>query len=222
AIGQVVTRSANAALTFPRLLIANPLQGGQAGAFAPSGAVAGLFARIDAARGVWKAAAGVEAVLRGVVAPTVVLTDGQQGFINPLGVNCVRQFPAGVVLWGARTLLGDDAQGSEWKYLPVRRLALFLDQSLRGGLGWVVFEPNDEPLWAQVRLAVETFLESLFRRGAFQGGASRDAYFVRCDRSTMSPADIADGRLRVLVGFAPLRPAEFVILDIRQRTAVGG
>ena len=138
--------------------------------FAPCGAVAGMFARTDAQRGVWKAPAGLDATLVGVPKLTVQLTDAENGQLNPLGINCLRAMPAaGRVVWGARTLQGDDRLASEWKYVPVRRTALFIEESLYRGTQWVVFEPNDEPLWAQIRLNVGAFMHSLFRQGAFQG-----------------------------------------------------
>ena len=137
-----------------------------------------------------------------------------------MGINTIRSFPGrGTLVWGSRTLAGSDALGDEYTYVPVRRLALHIEESLGRGLSWAVFEPNDEPLWAQLRLTVEAFLHDLFRRGAFAGSTAREAYVVKCDRSTMSQADIDSGQATVLIGFAPLRPAEFVILRIRQRTA---
>lgn len=220
AITNVLPRSANAAMYFPRLLAANPLRAGRTEAYAPSGAVAGVIARVDAQRGVWKAPAGLEAQLRGVLAPALSLTDEDQRTLNPLAVNAIRAMPnAGVVVWGARTMAGVDAVGSEWKYLPVRRLALHLEESLLRGLAWVVLEPNGERLWQQIRLSVGNFLNSLFRQGAFQGASATDAYFVRCDATTTSPADIAQGVAHCLVGFAPLKPAEFVVLRLQLRAA---
>ena len=118
--------------------------------------------------------------------------------------------------WGARSLDGADALASEWKYIPVRRLALYLEESLFRGLQWVVFEPNDEPLWSQIRLNVGAFMHNLFRQGAFQGTSPRDAYFVKCDNETTTQNDINLGIVNVIVGFAPLKPAEFVILKIQQ------
>ncbi|MGA8046955.1 MAG: phage tail sheath subtilisin-like domain-containing protein [Dermatophilaceae bacterium] len=209
----------DAAIYYPRLSMLDPLDGAVR-AIAASGAVAGVYARTDAARGVWKAPAGTEATVRDVVGPADALTDAQSGVLNPLGVNAIRSFPGyGTVVWGSRTLAGADALGDEYKYVPVRRLALHLGESLERGLAWAVFEPNDEPLWTQLRLAVEAFLQDLFRRGAFAGRTPDEAFVVRCDRSTMTQADIESGWVTVLVGFAPLKPAEFVILRIRQRTA---
>jgi phage tail sheath protein FI len=207
----------NGAAYFPRLRLPDPLNQMQLRTFAPSGVVAGLYARIDGNRGVWKAPAGIEATLSGVQKLVYSLTDAEHGAINPLGLNCFRNFPIyGAVTWGARTLVGSDAEASEWKYVPVRRFALFLEESLYRGLKWVVFEPNDEPLWAQIRLNVGSFMHNLFRQGALQGKTPDQAYFVRCDSSTTTQADIDLGVVNIKVGFAPLKPAEFVVLQIQQ------
>lgn len=211
------TASANAALYFPRVRQPHPLRGGL-GTFAASGAVAGVIARSDATGGVWSAPAGLDARLSGVTGLDVTLAEPDLSRLGGLGVNALRDVPsAGPVVWGARTLQGTDAAASEWKYVPVRRTALFLEESIERGLEWAVFEPNDEPLWASVREAVETFMSGLFAAGAFQGHTADEAYFVRCDRDTTTSADIDAGRLTVEVGFAPLRPAEFVSLRIRTR-----
>lgn len=211
------TSSRNAALYFPRLRQSNPLRDRQVETFAATGAVAGVLARTDAQRGVWKAPAGLEAVLNGVPELSVGLTDAEIGLLNPLGVNCLRAMPgAGRVVWGARTMQGADRLASEWKYLPVRRTALFIEESLFRGTQWVVFEPNDEPLWAQIRLSVGTFMDNLFRQGAFQGTTPREAYFVKCDRETTTQADIDLGIVNIHVGFAPLKPAEFVVIRLQQ------
>ena len=207
----------NAALYFPRLRAPDPQQEGRVAEFPPAGAVAGTYARTDTQRGVWKAPAGIDATLRGVSGLTVTLTDGENGQLNPRGVNCLRAFPEiGRVVWGARTLRGADSLASEWKYVPVRRLALFIEESLFRGTQWVVFEPNDEPLWAQIRLNLGAFMQTLFRQGAFQGKSPRDAYFVKCDRETTTQADINLGVVNIIVGFAPLKPAEVVVIKIQQ------
>jgi Bacteriophage tail sheath protein len=207
----------NAALYFPRVIQANPLHGDQPETFVPCGAIAGVMARTDVTRGVWKAPAGVDASLTGVKGLSVLLTDLQNGLLNPIGVNCLRTFPIiGNIIWGARTLRGADVLGDEYKYVPVRRLALFMEESLFRGLKWVVFEPNDEPLWGQIRLNVGSFMQDLFRQGAFQGSSARDAYFVKCDKDTTTQSDINHGIVNVIVGFAPLKPAEFVVLKIQQ------
>jgi phage tail sheath protein FI len=210
-------RSRNAAVYFPRLRIADPLNQFRLRDFGPSGTLAGLYARTDNDRGVWKAPAGIDATLRNVNELSYVLTDPENGALNPLGVDCLRTFPIiGTVSWGARTLDGADALASEWKYLPVRRFALFLEESLYRGTKFAVFEPNDEPLWAQIRLNVGAFMQTLFRQGAFQGQTPRDAYFVKCDKETTTQNDINQGIVNILVGFAPLKPAEFVIIRISQ------
>ena len=182
----------------------------------PSGAIAGLMARIDGSRGVWKAAAGTEADLRGIVGLEYKLSDDENGVLNQRAVNTLRIFPNGIVSWGARTMDGDDDFASEYKYIPVRRLALFMEESLYRGLKWVVFEPNDEPLWAQIRLNVGAFMHNLFRQGAFQGQTPKEAYFVKCDQETTTQNDINLGIVNIVVGFAPLKPAEFVIIYLQQ------
>jgi len=207
--------SKNAAVYFPRVDIADPLKDNKPRNIAASGTIAGIYARIDAARGVWKAPAGNEAVLRGV-SVTTKLTDAENGQLNPLAVNAIRSFPVyGDVCWGSRTLEGADALASEWKYIPVRRTALYIEESLYQGLQWAVFEPNEETLWAQIRSSVDAFMQSLFRQGAFQGASPRDAYFVKCDSATTTRNDINSGTVNVLVGFAPLKPAEFIVITIR-------
>jgi len=147
----------------------------------------------------------------------VTLTDDENGQLNPLGINCLRSFPAaGRVVWGARTMRGDDQLADDYKYIPVRRLALYIEESLYRGTKWVVFEPNDEPLWAQIRLNVGSFMNNLFRQGAFQGQSPRDAYFVKCDKETTTQNDINLGIVNIIVGFAPLKPAEFVVIQLQQ------
>ncbi len=182
----------------------------------PSGAVAGIFARIDSERGVWKAPSGLNADVVGISGLSLNLTDLENGVLNKEGVNCIRSFPSGIVNWGARTMDGADDFGSEWKYIPIRRLALFLEESLYRGTKWVVFEPNDEPLWAKIRLNVNAFMMGLFRQGAFQGSTPDKAFFVKCDAETTTQADRNLGIVNILVGFAPLKPAEFVIIKIQQ------
>jgi uncharacterized protein len=210
-------RSRNAAVYFPRIRIADPLDEFRPRDVASSGTMAGVYSRTDNDRGVWKAPGGIDATLRNVGELSTVLTDPQNGVLNPLGINCLRNFPIyGNVAWGARTLDGADVQASEWKYIPVRRFALFLEESLYRGTKWVVFEPNDEPLWAQIRLNLGAFMQTLFRQGAFQGQTPRDAYFVKCDKDTTTQNDINQGIVNILVGFAPLKPAEFVIIRISQ------
>jgi uncharacterized protein len=211
------TPARNAAIYFPHIIQSDPLSGGQLDSFVPCGIVAGIFARTDVQRGVWKAPAGLDAALNGIQGLNVNLTDAENGMLNPIGINCLRSFPInGRVIWGARTLRGADQLADEYKYIPVRRLALYLEESLYRGTQWVVFEPNDEPLWAQIRLNVGAFMQNLFRQGAFQGQTPRDAYLVKCDSETTTQDDINRGVVNVLVGFAPLKPAEFVIIKIQQ------
>jgi phage tail sheath protein FI len=210
-------RDINSAIYFPRTMIPDPLNGNRLRDVASSGTIAGLYALTDVNRGPWKAPAGAEAALRNVSQLVYNLTDDENGVLNPLGINSLRNFPVyGNVCWGARTLDGADVMASDWKYIPVRRLALFLEESLYRGLKWVVFEPNDEPLWAQIRLNVTAFMQSLFRQGAFQGSTPQQAYLVKCDSETTTTTDQANGIVNIVVGFAPLKPAEFVIIKIRQ------
>jgi Bacteriophage tail sheath protein len=210
-------RDKNAAVYFPRIVSADPLNGFRARSFGASGTMAGIYARTDATRGVWKAPAGTEASLRNVQYVEYKLSDAENGVLNPLGINCLRTFDVyGNISWGARTLDGADARTSEWKYVPVRRFALFLEESLYRDTKWVVFEPNDEPLWAQIRLNISAFMHNLFRQGAFQGTTPREAYLVKCDKETTTQTDIDNGVVNILVGFAPLKPAEFVIIKIQQ------
>jgi uncharacterized protein len=210
-------RSSYAALYYPRPQIPDPLNGYRLRAVAPSGTIAGLYATTDGTRGVWKAPAGTAATLINVPALTYKMTDAENGVLNPLAINGLRSMPVfGNVCWGARTLDGADQLASDWKYIPVRRLALYLEASLYHGTQWVVFEPNDEPLWSQIRLNVGAFMRGLFQQGAFQGSTPASAYFVKCDSDTTTQADINLGVVNILVGFAPLKPAEFVILQIQQ------
>jgi len=203
----------HAGLFFPRVTIDEKGIKTHVGA---AGAAAGLMARIDGERGVWKAPAGTEADLRGVVGIERRFSDPENGILNPKAINTIRVFPNGIVNWGARTMDGDDQFQSEYKYMPIRRTALFIEESLYRGLKWVVFEPNDEPLWAQIRLNVGAFMNSLFRQGAFQGTKPSDAYFVRCDAETTTQDDRNRGIVNIWVGFAPLKPAEFVVLYLQQ------
>ncbi len=210
------TRSDHAAIYFPRVVEQNLLTG-NTGTFVPCGILAGIYASTDAQRGVWKAPAGQETSLTNVIQLAVALTDAENGELNPLGLNCLRSFPVtGRVVWGARTLQGADELASQWKYIPVRRTALFIEQSLYQGTQWVVFEPNDETLWSSIRLNVGSFMQGLFRQGAFFGSSATQAYFVKCDSETTTQADIDNGIVNIVVGFAPLQPAEFVVIQIQQ------
>jgi len=204
----------HSAVFYPRLIYVNG--GGLKRPIGAAGAIAGLMARTDSTRGVWKAPAGTEADIHSIVGLEVILTDLENGVLNKQAVNCARAFPVGLVNWGARTLDGFDDNSSEWKYIPIRRLALFLEETLFRGTKWVVFEPNDEPLWASIRLNLNAFMLSLFRQGAFQGSTPDKAFYVKCDGETTTQNDRNLGIVNIEVGFAPLKPAEFVIIKIQQ------
>jgi phage tail sheath protein FI len=209
------------AVYFPWLYMLDPSGGSAPVAVPPSGFVAGLYGRIDARRGVWKAPAGTEAILAGAVGMAASLTDVQHGDLNnhPKSISVIRRFPTtGIVAWGGRTVSSDP----EYKYIPIRRTAIMIRVSIFNGIQWAVFEPNDAPLWASLRLNIGTFMNGLFRRGAFQGGTAAEAYFVKCDAETNPQGDIDLGIVNVLVGFAPLKPAEFVVVRIRQKVGQGG
>ncbi len=211
------TDARNAAIYFPRVIQSDPLREGQLDTFVPCGIIAGIMARTDVQRGVWKAPAGIDATLSGIEGLQVKLTDAENGLLNPIGINCLRNFRAyGNVVWGSRTLRGADQLADEYKYVPVRRFVLFLEESLYRGTQWVVFEPNDEPLWSQIRLNIGVFMNDLFRQGAFEGKSPQEAYFVKCDSETTTPSDVNRGIVNIVVGFAPLKPAEFVIIKIQQ------
>jgi phage tail sheath protein FI len=216
-LGLTGVEARNAALYFPRVVESDPKLDGQLDTFVPCGLIAGVMARTDTQRGVWKAPAGQDASINGTAGLQANLNDAENGMLNPLAINCLRTFPAaGRVVWGSRTLRGADQLADEYKYVPVRRTALFLEESLYRGTQWVVFEPNDEPLWAQIRLNIGAFMQTLFRQGAFQGKTPKEAYLVKCDSETTTQADIDRGVVNILVGFAPLKPAEFVIIQIQQ------
>ncbi|WP_372964985.1 phage tail sheath family protein [Marinobacter sp.] len=204
----------HAAIYWPRIHVASvtwPVD--------PAGTIAGIIARTDTQRGVWKAPAGRDASILGITGLEHVMSNAGNNVTNPQGVNALRQFPFGVVVWGARTMAGFDNSGEyEYKYITVRRTALFIEKSLSLGLEFALYEQNNNRLWAQVRLAVNAFMHNLYLQGAFQGAKASDAYFVRCDASTTTQNDINQGRLSVVVGFAPVRPAEFVILKVQQST----
>jgi hypothetical protein len=209
----------NAAFYFPWINAPDPLQEGRPHVFPPCGFVAGIYARTDTAHGVWKAPAGPHASIMGAHGLRAPLTEDQLGTLNSHAINCLR--PSGVsghVVWGARTLIGQNDRRSEWKYIPVRRTALFIEESLRRGTQWAVFERNDEPLWSRLRHGVDGFMHTLFLQGALQGASAREAYFVKCDQETMTPSEIKQGVVIIQVGFAPLKPAEFLVIRIRQLT----
>ena len=210
--------SENAALYFPGIRHPDPHRGSRAATFAPSGAVAGVIARTDASRGVWKTPAGLSATLDGVTGLSVQLDEDQVGELNALGVNCLKPVAgAGYCIWGARTRAGSAATDSEWQYLSVRRTAVFIEESVDRGTRWVAFEPNGEPTWEQIRIGVGDFLNGLFQQGAFAGHSPEDSYFVKCDSTTTTAADIERGLVGIEVGFAPLKPAEFVVIELKQR-----
>lgn len=216
-VGLVPHDSPNGALYFPYLKTVDPLTG-RTVEQPPSGFVAGVMARTDTNRGVWKAPAGFETAIRNTtgVVDSGKMTDMRHGTVNPLGVNVLRSFPGtGTVVWGTRTL-GTSSALEQWRYVPVRRMALFIEQSLLRNLGWVVFEPNDEPLWSAIRISIEDFMLSLFRQSAFQGRTPSEAFIVQCDHITTTDNDIALGRVNIVVGFRPLKPAEFVVIKISQ------
>lgn len=209
-------RYKNAAIYYPATEIADALDDYARRNVGPSGTMAGLYARIDSARGIWKAPAGTEARMRGA-SPSIVVGDMRNGKFNESGINVLREFAGyGPVSWGARTLVGTDSGNPDNKYVPVRRMTLFLKQSLLTGLKWAVFEPNAEPLWTTIRQTVRGFMNGLYRQGAFKGETAREAFFVRCDSSTTTPEDINKGIVNVVVGFAPLKPAEFVVVTLKQ------
>jgi phage tail sheath protein FI len=209
--GAQLSQMSNTAVYFPSFTIPNPLNKNRPRKVSPSGTLAGIYARTDAAIGVWKAPAGIDAGLLGGVTLATKVTDAEDGLLNPLGINALRTFPViGDASWGTRTIQGSDIQESQWKYIPVRRLAFFIEQSLIEGLKWAVFEPNAEPLWSSIRLEVGTFMAGLAREGAFEN------YAVTCDATTTTPEDQANGIVVVLVAFKPIYPAEFVVIQIKQ------
>jgi phage tail sheath protein FI len=211
-------------LYYPRVDMANPLyhpdkapDRSKTIRIPPSAIAAGMWAKIDGKRGVWKAPAGVEARLTGAAGLEFQVENLEQDQLNPLGVNCIRKLPNyGSVFWGARTL--STRADPEWRYVPVRRTALYIEESIYSGIQWAVFEPNDHPLWSSLRANIGAFMNGLFRAGAFQGQTAKEAYFVRCGLGdTMTQGDIDRGQVIVMVGFAPLKPAEFVIVRIQQK-----
>ena len=210
--------SSSAALFFPRINKPDPLSGGAVQTFAPGGAVAGVISRTDAAHGVWKSPAGTTATLAGITGVAVAVNDVQNDELQALAVNCLRTFPGlGTVVFGARMLAGPST-GDQFEYIPVRRTAIFLEQSLRAGLAWISFEANNAILWSSIRLEVGLFLQELFAEGAFEGATPEQAYFIKCDAGTTSQTDIAAGIVNTVIGFAPLKPAEFVILSLQLLT----
>lgn len=210
--------SANGAIYFPELQTTDPVTGA-ASTSPPSGFVAGILAREDNSRGVWKSPAGLETTILGTtgVVPWGNLTDPEQGVLNAVGVNCIRTFAGiGSVVFGARTLVADNPAYQQWMYVAVRRMALFIEQSLAASLRWAIFEPNDLPLWNALTQEVQAFLLGLYRQGAFAGATADQSFHVQCDSTTTTPADVDNGVVNIVVGFAPLKPAEFVVVQITQ------
>jgi phage tail sheath protein FI len=213
-----IPKSTNGAVYFPYLKSEDPLTANII-ELPPSGFVSGIYSRTDLNRGVWKAPAGLETtILNTTVVDRGKMTDNRHGTLNIIGVNCLRTFPTGTVVFGARTLVGadDNTAFQQWKYVPVRRMALFIEQTLYQNLKWVIFEPNDEPLWAAIRTTINNFMLCLFNQGALQGKTPSEAFQVKCDKTTTTPDDVTNGIVNIIVAFAPLRPAEFVIIKIAQ------
>lgn len=226
-ISQIGTLSAeagrNAAVYFPRVVIADPLHNGQPKVLPPCGFIAAAWASTDTASGVWKAPAGLDVPLGGIIGLQAKLSDEQNGVLNPQGINALRDFgDLGKVSWGARTVRGADVLGDEYKYVPVRRLALYIATSMLEDTKWAVFQPNGEALWAKLKDQVGTFMAGLFSQGAFAGSSQDKAFFVNCDKSTTTPSDQAAGIVNVQIGFAPLYPAEFVVITVSQMAAKSG
>jgi Bacteriophage tail sheath protein len=212
-------RGENAAAFLPALRVATRSGTATSG---PAGAIAGLIARTDRERGVWKAPAGLEAPIVGTSGPVWDIPEVDAASLSDACLNTIRRFPdAGTVPWGARLLSGVTRPEPEWKYLPVRRLLLYVEESIGRGLQWADFEPNDELLWASVRRSVGAFLSTLFRMGALAGVKPEEAYFVKCDADTMTQADVDAGLLNVLIGIAPLRPSEFATIRIAHQRGGG-
>jgi hypothetical protein len=210
-----VSQNNSAATYYPWLTLPDPVNNSNPRLVGPSGTVAGIYARTDASQNVWSAPAGTDAVLIGATL-SVALTDSDTGILAPQGINPLRSLPnTGNVVWGARTLAGSDLQESQFKYVNVRRLTNFIEQSLVQSLQWTVFDPNAAPLWNAIQLEATSFLAGLFAQSAFQGTTPAQAYFVQCDSSTTSPQNILDGVVNVIVGFAPVYPAEFIVLQIQ-------
>jgi phage tail sheath protein FI len=228
-VASVVTAEDNAAIYFPRILASDPVTEA-VDSFAPGGAIAGIFASTDQQRGVWTAPAGIQAAMQGVLGLSLggstkpgKITDADSAKLSPAGINCLRSVPPyGDVVWGARTLQGADALASDWKYIPVRRLGFYIEESVVRGTQWAIFEPNTPMLWAQINLSVGNFMQTLFMQGAFKGTTPGQAYFVRCDNTTNTPADIESGTINIMIGFAAVSPAEFVVIRVQQKAAQDG
>jgi phage tail sheath protein FI len=211
--------AANAAIYYPWVKAQDPLDPKSIIVLPPSCFVLGVIARTDSERGFWKAPSLLEAKLLGAVGLKEEADHEQLDELDAMGVNCMRKLIDDVVVWGARTLLGSNERASEWKYIPVRRTALFIGESISRGTEWVAFEQNDEALWSRIRSLADAFMNDLYRQRAFQGSTPRDAYFVKCDRETTTQDDIDHGFVNILVGFAPMKPAEFVVIRLRRSAA---
>jgi hypothetical protein len=220
-----LTTSSYAAVYYPWPVVRNRLYNSDSNPGAaksllvsPAAFAAGIWAKTDNRRGVWKAPAGAESGLLGISQLEYAVEGAEQDFLNPHGVNALRRLRnLGPMLWGSRTR--STRANPEWRYVPVKRTAMFIEESLYNGTQWAVFEPNDQRLWSSLRASVESFMDGLFRLGAFQGGKASDAYFVQCGLGqTMTQGDIDRGQVIVQIGFAPVKPAEFVVLSIQQKT----
>ncbi len=217
AITNLIPKSSNAGIFFPRLLAPDSLKQNQITSFVPCGAIAGIFARTDSKYGIWKSAAGLNANIVGATGLTVSLTNDEIGELSSNGINCiVSNSAAGIIVWGNRTLEGTINSSSAWKYISIKRMAMYLEKSINDNVQWAVLQQNNESLWAELRLKIDSFMNNLFRQGAFQGKSSQEAYFIKCDQETTTPQDVANGVVNILVGFAPLKPAEFVVFTIQQ------
>ncbi len=215
-ISAASTAARHAAVYFPRIVRPDPNRGNFPASFPCSGAVAGTIARTDRARGIWKAPAGLEAGLLGATGVSYVVGDHESGHLNKQGVNCIRSFgESGPVVWGARTMRGSDQLSDDFQFVPLRRLANYIEETLQRNTKWAVFEPNATPLWSNLRMTITAFMRGLFQQGAFAGAAGQ-AFFVNCDATTTTADDIERGVVNVVVGYAPLKPAEFVVLYIQQ------
>lgn len=207
----------SSAVYFPRVLAADPLRNGQMRLLPNCGYMAGIWAATDTQVGVWKAPAGLDAAIGGIAGLQANLSNSENGLLNPIGVNCLRTFPiGGSVVWGARTLRGADQLGDQYNYVPVRRLLLYIEDWVLQNTKWAVFQPNDESLWSGLRTQLSTMLNGLWKQGALFGASASQAYFVNCDATTTTQADIDAGKVNVQIGFAPVKPAEFVIVTLQQ------
>jgi hypothetical protein len=220
---KITTKTSYGAFYYPWMLVSDAVGAGKNPTrfVPPSGFVAGMYARIDNTRGVWKAPAGTEANVIGPLDLEYSVTDSEQDILNPIGVNCIRHFPAsGLIIWGARTM--GTLSDPEWRYIPVRRYAIYLEQSIYRGTQWAVFEPNDQRLWAALTANISDFMMGEFRQGALAGTTPQQAFAVKCDADLNPDSEVNAGRVNMEVKFAPLKPAEFVIIRISQKVQTPG